>query len=168
MKKSLMIGVAVLFAVCAVLVFAGGGGDDCPQAAGGKTQENAAVELFPLVIGDFSLSVEVADTSQRRSLGLMFRRELPADRGMLFVFPEPDMYCFWMRNTFIPLDIAFINEDWIIVDIQSMYPLSEELVCPPVEVLYALEVNQGWFEEKSIANGVEVELSESLRSRFFQ
>jgi uncharacterized protein len=105
-----------------------------------------------------SLNAEVADTPQASENGLMFRDSLPEDRGMLFVFEPPKQASFWMRNTRIPLSIAYVDSTGKILEIESMQPLDESVV-PSVsdQVAYALEVNQGWFGRHGIAPGTKIE-----------
>ena len=106
---------------------------------------------IPVVIKGHQLTVELATTPATKSCGLSHRASLPANRGMLFVYPEPEILTFWMKDTFMPLDIAFIDADGRIVSIQKMNPFPITTVySSPAPVLYALEVNQGWFK----ANGV--------------
>ena len=99
------------------------------------------------------LNVEIPSTPESFSAGLMFRESLDRDSGMLFVFDEVGEKSFHMRNTTIPLDIAFINEEGIIESIKELKPLDETYVYSDAEVLYALEVNRGWFEENNIKVG---------------
>ncbi len=108
------------------------------------------------------LAVEVARTSEERSRGLMFREELAEDGGMLFVFPEDTEAGFWMKDTLIPLSIAFIAADGTILGVQDMESLSEELHRPPGRYRYALEVNQGWFREHGLGQGDRVEIPDSV------
>jgi uncharacterized membrane protein (UPF0127 family) len=100
--------------------------------------------------------VEVAQTEQQRNLGLMHRKTLGQNAGMWFVFDRSHPYCFWMKNTLIPLSIAFVNENNVIVDLFDMKPLSETPVCATQAVLYALEVNQGWFDQHRIVPGMTI------------
>ena len=110
---------------------------------------------------EVDLLVEVADTGEERARGLMFRERLPEEQGMLFVFDEAVQATFWMKDTTIPLSIAFIEGEGEIVDIQDMEPLSEELHTPGEPYLYAVEANQGWFEEKRIGIGSGVRIARS-------
>ena len=103
------------------------------------------------------LKLEVADTAERRSVGLSRRESLPEDAGMLFVFPGDQQAAFWMKDTLIPLSIAFVSADGIILEIQDMEPLSEELHRPSRSYRYALEVNQGFFVRNGVAVGDKVE-----------
>jgi uncharacterized membrane protein (UPF0127 family) len=96
---------------------------------------------------------EVARTPEERERGLMYRENLASGRGMLFVFPEAQVRSFWMSNTFIPLDIAYMDPELRIVDIKAMEPESLESVPSAAPAQFALEVPQGWFEEKGIAIG---------------
>ena len=104
------------------------------------------------------LTVEIADTPEARSTGLMHRESLGEDRGMLFLWPEETTTGFWMRNTLIPLSIAFISREGVVIDIQDMEPLDETLHYAPLPYLYAVELNRGWYEEKGIGVGDEVEV----------
>jgi len=107
-----------------------------------------------LVINKVRISVEVANNPEERTTGLMYRSGLEPDQGMLFVFDEAGIYPFYMKNTKIPLSIAFIDKDGIIIDIQQMTPLDEQtLHFPAKPFLFSLEVNQGWFLQKGIKEG---------------
>jgi uncharacterized membrane protein (UPF0127 family) len=104
-------------------------------------------------VGNQRMTVEVAATPGSRGRGLMFRKELPEDRGMLFVFPEEKVLEFWMRNTDIPLSIAFADASGRIVRIADMEPHSEALVSSGAPARYALEVNRGWYAKHGVADG---------------
>lgn len=113
--------------------------------------------LQRIIINGVPLFVETAQDDDKRMRGLMFRESLPPDQGMLFVFPAAQIQSFWMRNTFIPLDIAFISNDGIIVDIQHMKPVDESVsYTSSAPALYALEVNAGWFKKNGISVGATV------------
>jgi hypothetical protein len=130
------------------------GGQNSDQLEDGKSTMSA---LHTIRINDQPLQVEIAQTPEASSLGLMFRESLPEDQGMLFVFPQQQILSFWMRNTFIPLDIAFIDHAGVIVDIQRMAPLDETInYISAAPALYALEVNAGWFEKREIKVGARV------------
>jgi uncharacterized membrane protein (UPF0127 family) len=102
----------------------------------------------------YVLRVEVADSPSERRKGLMFRRELPEDRGMLFIFRDDDYRTFWMKNTYLPLDIAFINREGVITGIMSMKPLDTNSRYRSTErVRYVLEVNRDWFSRRNIGTG---------------
>jgi uncharacterized protein len=106
-----------------------------------------------LTVGIHVITAEVATTPQSRMIGLMMRERLAPNHGMLFVFEDKSQHCFWMRNTLIPLSIAFIEDDGTILSIADMSPKSEASTCPPRAVRYALEMDQGWFAKRGIAAG---------------
>ncbi len=103
--------------------------------------------------GPHRFDVEVAATPAQRAQGLMGRTALADDAGMLFVFETADRHCFWMKDTPLPLSIAFLGDDGTVVGIADMQPETRELHCAAVPVRYALEVRQGSFARRSIAPG---------------
>ena len=107
--------------------------------------------------------VEVADEPDEQRRGLMFRQDLAPNEGMIFVYDDEREMSFWMQNTYIPLSIAFIRQDGTIAQIEDMEPLSEEPVRSNEPVRYALELNQGRFDELGIRPGDRVVLPERLR-----
>lgn len=118
----------------------------------------AAVDLpkVPLTIGTHKVTAEVAATPEERATGLMNRFSLQPDSGMLFVFERSEPLAFWMKNTFIPLSIAFISADGKIINIEDMKPQSEESHWSKGPALYALEMKKGWFAERGIGPGAVV------------
>lgn len=108
---------------------------------------------IPLTIGATNIQVEYADTAQKRQLGLMFRRQLCEDCGMLFKFDSPRIGSIWMKNTYIGLDLAYIDEQGTIVDIEQLQAHNLTPVKSSSVVLYALEMNQGWFAKQDIRVG---------------
>jgi uncharacterized membrane protein (UPF0127 family) len=100
-----------------------------------------------------NMVIELAITQSEQNVGLMGRSSLPADNGMLFVFAVSGRYAFWMKDTIMPLSIAFIDANGKIVDIKDMQPLSEATVAPDSDYNRALEVPQGYFREKGIIPG---------------
>ena len=129
---------------------------------GGDGDATATIVIVGGESEGVELTVELARTAGERGRGLMFREELAEDGGMLFVFPEDTEARFWMKDTLIPLSIAFIAADGTILDIQDMEPLSEDTHRPPEPYRYGLEVNQGWFREHSLGRGDRVEISDSV------
>lgn len=99
---------------------------------------------------------QLANTPSQREHGLMFTPSLPETHGMLFIFPSSAKRCFWMKNTLIPLDAAFINEKGHITNIAQMQPLDETSHCSTKAVSYVLEVNRNWFEKRKIVVGDKV------------
>ena len=110
-----------------------------------------------LVAGD-TLFVEILTTEQERALGLMFRTELPENHGALFVFPRPQRLSFWMKNTYIPLDLAFLDASGVIVELHALKPLDEHPVTSSTPVPFALEVNRGYFARRGVGVGDTIRL----------
>jgi uncharacterized membrane protein (UPF0127 family) len=102
---------------------------------------------------EVALNVELARTVEEHSKGLMFRKELKDGEGMLFIYDRDQMLSFWMKNTILPLSIAFISHNGRIIEIKDMYPQSVQPVKSSRSVRYALEVPQGWFERTGITDG---------------
>ena len=114
---------------------------------------------IPLYIKDKEILVEAAKTPEERVRGLMGRKNLGKDEGMFFVFEEEDYHSFWMKNTRIPLTIAFIDRGCRIVSIEDMRPLTLDTHAPPRPILYALEMQKGWFSSNGIKVGDIVKFS---------
>ncbi len=110
-----------------------------------------------LKIGRQAIRVEVADTLEGQKRGLMHRERLCPDCGMLFVFPAPARYGFWMKNTQLPLAIAFIGDDGRIINITEMQPNTLDVHYPLRDALYTLEMNRGWFDAHGIKPGDRIE-----------
>lgn len=109
------------------------------------------------------IDVEIADTYSTQSRGLMFRKELAKDRGMLFVFPYEKYLNFWMKNTYIPLSIAYIDQNGVILELLSMKPLDTTITYPSAKpAMYALEVNRNWFKNNGIAKGCRISFNGCL------
>jgi uncharacterized membrane protein (UPF0127 family) len=106
-----------------------------------------------LTAGMHVIHAELAITPAQQATGMMFRTEMPGNEGMLFVNDEPGQRCFWMRNTLIPLTIAFIADDGTIVNLADMAPRSEASHCSSKPVRFALEMRQGWFEKRGLKAG---------------
>ena len=106
-----------------------------------------------LSAGMHLLDVQLAQTPQERQVGLMFRKEMPQHEGMLFVFEQPAIQCFWMRNTLLPLTAAFVADDGTIVNLADMKPQSDDSHCSTKPVRFVLEMNQGWFAKRNIQSG---------------
>jgi uncharacterized membrane protein (UPF0127 family) len=118
------------------------------------------LSMVRVVVKGHDLTIELATTPEARSCGLSLRDSLPENRGMLFVYAEPEILTFWMKNTRMPLSIAFIDVAGRVVSIQKMNPFPTTTVfASPVPALYALEVNQGWFEENGVGVGDIVEFN---------
>jgi uncharacterized membrane protein (UPF0127 family) len=111
------------------------------------------LDTITLSAGMHNIRAEVARTPLQTQTGMMFRREMAQHEGMLFVFDGVERRCFWMKNTLLPLSIAFIADDGRIVSLADMQPQSEESHCSAEPVRFALEMNQGWFAKRGIKPG---------------
>jgi len=115
--------------------------------------QQPALPMTRLNAGIHVIQAEVASTVGTRAQGLMQRKSMAQGAGMLFVFDEPAAHCMWMKNTLIPLSVAFIDDRGQIVNIADMQPLDEATHCALRPVRYALEMNQGWFKKRGISPG---------------
>ena len=127
-----------------------------PEAVCQTTAPATALPVKTLTAGMHRIQAEVAATDAIRSRGLMFRKELAPNHGMLFVFEQAAVQCFWMRNTLLPLSIAFILDDGTITNIADMAPMTENSHCSTAPVRYTLEMEQGWFVKRGITAGKKI------------
>jgi uncharacterized membrane protein (UPF0127 family) len=140
-------GLIILFVLIQLAANQMTGGNDC------------RIEVYSTYGKPVPLQVEIADSEPLRMKGLMDRKKLPWDRGMLFVFEKPAHQNFWMKNTYIPLSIAYISSSGVINEIYDMKPLDTSVTYPSTRpARYALEVNQGWFEKNNITRGCSIVL----------
>ena len=109
--------------------------------------------LLELFAGMHRVEAEVAATLDTRMSGLMQRTLMAPQRGMLFVFPEVAKHCMWMRNTLLPLSVAFLDEKGRIINIEDMQPQTEDNHCATAPARYALEMNLGWFKSRGLGAG---------------
>lgn len=156
---------AVLVAVAGPAIAACGGetsdgtrsaaaaGQDSAAPAASVDRSPAGLRTTTITVGGHEVTVEVAESDAERKRGLMGRDSLPEDHGMLFVYSRPQTLSFWMRNTSIPLSIAYVARDGRIVDIQRMEPHTQEQHPSREPAMYALEMNRGWFEEHGVTVG---------------
>ena len=110
-----------------------------------------------LTIGGNKATAEVASTDSQRQVGLMNRRMLPENRGMLFVFPDVAMHGMWMMNTYVPLSVAFLDREGRIINIEDMQPQTQNTHSASKPAKYALEMNLGWFAKRNIKPGAKLE-----------
>ncbi|MDP3085943.1 MAG: DUF192 domain-containing protein [Rubrivivax sp.] len=108
---------------------------------------------LPISAGMHIIQAEIAQSPAQQMAGMMFRRQMGTNEGMLFVNAESAPRCFWMRNTLVPLTIAFIADDGSIVNLADMQPQSDQSHCSTQPVRFALEMNQGWFAKRGIKPG---------------
>jgi uncharacterized membrane protein (UPF0127 family) len=128
---------------------------------------NADAELpaVDLAIGMYIIHAEVADSMGTRMEGLMHRKSMPQGAGMVFVFEENATHCMWMKNTLIPLAVAFVDEAGTIINIAEMQPQSEQTHCAARPARYALEMNKDWFAQRGIKAGAKFRGLEKLAPR---
>ncbi|RJG15150.1 DUF192 domain-containing protein [Massilia cavernae] len=122
-------------------------------AAGAGAQQPARFGNTQLTAGMHLIQAEVAQTDAQRQQGLMFREKMQNNHGMVFVFDQPTSQCMWMKNTLLPLSVAFIDLEGKIVNIEDMKPQTLDSHCSTKPVKYALEMNLGWFKQKNIKPG---------------
>ncbi|HEY0846412.1 MAG TPA: DUF192 domain-containing protein [Noviherbaspirillum sp.] len=118
------------------------------------------VTRFPVIslnAGMHVIRAEVAARDAERQQGLMFREKMGPNEGMVFLFDAPASVCMWMKNTLIPLSVAFIDENGKIVNIEDMQPQTTDSHCAKRPVRYALEMNLGWFKQKNVKPGTVIE-----------
>jgi uncharacterized membrane protein (UPF0127 family) len=138
-RPALALGLAVLAATSSVA-------QDRPQS----------LPTIALNAGIHNIVAEVAQRPEERAIGLMHRPSMPANRGMLFVFEQPAQQCFWMKNTLLPLSIAFLADDGSVVNVEDMAPQTLDSHCSAQPVRYALEMNQGWFAKRGVKPGFKI------------
>lgn len=122
---------------------------------GAQAQNQAQMDLprTKISAGMHLIDAQVASTPKQQEIGLMFRKEMPVQEGMLFVFGESSVKCFWMKNTDLPLTAAFVADDGTIVTLADMKPQTTDSHCSKKPVRYVLEMNLGWFAKKGIKEG---------------
>jgi len=151
MKQHLYVSVAIRYAALSmalpVLGLMG-------STARGQQPELPTVALNA---GIHMIQAELAITPATRALGLMRRKSMAQGSGMLFVFDEVAGHCMWMKNTLIPLSVAFIDSGGRIVNVEDMKPLDETSHCASRPARFALEMNQGWFKKRGIAPGTQIQ-----------
>lgn len=142
--KRFLYGLFGLLPLCLSLT----GGDACAQSG-----PQLELPRQTLAAGMHLIQAQIASTPDQRTIGLMFRRDMPANEGMLFIFERPEKQCFWMKNTFLPLTAAFVGDDGTIVNLADMKPQTTETHCSTQPVRFVLEMQQGWFDKRGIKPG---------------
>jgi len=120
----------------------------CPGQA-----QQAQLPLVELFAGMHRIEAEVAATPDSRQTGMMQRKTMMSQRGMLFVFPELAAHCMWMRNTLLPLSVAFLDEQGRIINVEDMQPQTDATHCASKAARFALEMNLGWFKSRGLGAG---------------
>lgn len=126
------------------------------EPASAQQIPQTGLPVVELGAGMHLIHAEVARTDEQRAIGLMARKEMAQNAGMIFVFEQPAQQCFWMRNTLIPLSAAFVGDDGTIVNIVEMQPLSDASHCSAKPVRYVLEMNKGWFDKRGLKAGAKL------------
>ena len=121
--------------------------------AGAPVFAQTALPLAELGAGMYRIEAEVAHTFETRQVGLMNRAAMPLHRGMVFVFPEARAHCMWMKNTPLPLSVAFVDDGGRVINIEDMQPHTTDNHCAAGPARFALEMNLGWFAERGIKAG---------------
>ncbi|QRM18982.1 DUF192 domain-containing protein [Dechloromonas sp. TW-R-39-2] len=119
----------------------------------GAALAQSSMPVMELTTGFHRIEAEVAANDQNRQVGLMNRKSMPQQHGMLFVFAQNNTHCMWMRNTLLPLSVAFVDADGYIINIEDMQPQTEDNHCARKPARYALEMNLGWFAQRGIKPG---------------
>ena len=138
---------------------------------GRSTTASLEAKNFPpagfawVILGSDTVVAEVASTADERAEGLMYRDEVPDGTGMLFVFQDSQPRAFWMANTYVALDIAYMNPSYRVVDIIAMEPLITESYPSRAPAMFALEVRQGWFAEQGVAVGTQAQVVFGVQGR---
>jgi len=140
MKKLFALAIALALAACAAVA----------------QEPQMSLPRVKLAAGMHQIDAQVAASPDQRATGLMHRQEMPQHEGMLFVFEQPSQQCFWMKNTLLPLSIAFVADDGTIVNIDEMAPQTLDSHCSTKPVRYVLEMNKGWFAKKGIKAGAKL------------
>ncbi len=136
--------IAIAFLVLTAALVNSSHAEDSPQMG---------LQRITLSAGMYLIDTQVAASPVERSIGLMYRKEMPSSEGMLFVFEQAAVQCFWMKNTLLPLTAAFVADDGTIVNLADMKPQTTDSHCSRQPVRYVLEMNQGWFAKKAIKAG---------------
>jgi uncharacterized protein len=137
----------------------------CLLAVFASASVRAELPVVQLTTGMHLIRAEVADSMGTRMEGLMFRKSMPQGSGMVFVFDETAAHCMWMKNTLIPLSVAFIDEAGAIINIADMRPQTEDSHCAARPARYALEMNLGWFAQHGIKPGAKLSGLKKLAPR---
>jgi uncharacterized protein len=128
----------------------------CAAAAAQSQDRPQTLPQVRLNAGIHNINAELASTPEQREIGLMFRPVMAANDGMLFVFERASQQCFWMKNTLIPLSVAFVADDGSVVNIEAMKPQTLDSHCSTQPVRFVLEMNDGWFAKRGIKAGTKL------------
>jgi len=158
LRRSSLIALIVIVGCAAAEDMSGGGEATLGVRAPGTSEPRPADGYAWVIFGADTVRAEVAATADERAQGLMYRDTVPDGTGMLFVFPDNLVRAFWMANTYVALDIAYMDPSFRVVDIVQMEPLITDSYPSSAPAMYGLEVRQGWFEEQGIEVGAQAEI----------
>jgi len=114
---------------------------------------------FPMKVGNAAFKARIAYTDLEKARGLMFVKELPENEGMIFIYDAPMRASFWMKNTFIPLDLAFFDKDGVLTEIKNLYPHNLDSVkSARSDIAYCIEMNSGWFKKNAVENAAKLDM----------
>lgn len=140
-------------------------------AAGAAAAPKTVADFFPIKVGDQTVRMQLAVRPGEMQRGLMERRDLGHDDGMIFIYDKPQQMSFWMRNTPTALDIGFFGANGVLEEVYPLHPFDERAVASHgTQLQFALEVNQGWFRERGVKPGAKLDLkalAEALKARGF-
>lgn len=163
-----VLAIVSALAACAKEKAATSTGATAAVAGGAKT----VADYFPIKVGDKTVRMQLAVRAGEMERGLMGRRDLGRDDGMIFVYEKPQQMGFWMRNTPTPLDIGFFDTKGVLQEVYPLHPFDERTVhSRSAELQFALEMNQGWYRENNVKPGAQLDmraLGEALKARGFQ
>jgi uncharacterized membrane protein (UPF0127 family) len=128
----------------------------CASAQEGMPTGPQHLPVIGLSAGMHLIKAEIAQTPREHAIGLMFRTEMGTNEGMLFAFPQAGKQCFWMKNTLIPLAVAFVDDQGVITNVDEMQPQTENPHCSTKPVRFVLEMNKGWFSKRGIKAGMKL------------
>ncbi len=148
---------AAALPLAALSLSAAGSGPAFAQTMPPGAKQPGDFPRVKLSVGMYAIDAAVAANDADREQGLMYRTQLAPNEGMLFAFDENAVHCFWMKNTLIPLSIAFVRADGTITDIDEMQAETTNNHCPANNGVYALEMSKGWFASKGIKPGMKLE-----------
>lgn len=124
--------------------------------AGAASAQQRAMPMTELTVGMYRIEAEVAATQPNRELGLMHRKSMAPQHGMLFLFDNAARHCMWMRNTLLPLSVAFLDDQARIINVEEMQPQTDDNHCAAKPARYALEMNAGWFKQRGFGPGTAI------------
>ena len=161
----------LLFVAAPVFTLAGCGAEEKKPVAA-TAEPKTVADYFPIAVGDKIVRMQLAVRSGEMQRGLMERRDLGRDDGMIFIYEKPQQMSFWMRNTPTPLDIGFFSRDGVLAEVYPLHPFDETTVASRSDTLqFALEMNQGWFRANTVKPGAKLDLkalAAALKARGFE